>query len=116
MRKVFDDLENRGIHQRDHKDRTHELQALRGMSGGHRRLLRVPGGFAGAAAILFFLSALSACESRNTAGGPPAPSVRSATKERATGEPVALPRPDSEGSGTGSVLAGPEIYKGKDTA
>jgi general secretion pathway protein D len=76
----------------------------------------VPGGFAGAAAILFFLSALSACESRNTAGGPPAPSVRSATKERATGEPVALPRPDSEGGGTGSVLAGPEIYKGKGTA
>jgi general secretion pathway protein D len=83
------------------------------MSGGQRRLNRAPGGIAGAVAILFLLVGASACESRNTSGGPAVTPVRSASKEDAPGAPVPLPRPVGEGAGSGSVLAGPEIYPGK---
>ena len=72
-----------------------------------------PGGIAGAAAILLLLVGLSACETPSNSGAPGATPVRSASKEDAGGAPVPLPRPVGDGGGTGSVLAGPEIFPGK---
>jgi general secretion pathway protein D len=71
------------------------------------------GTISGAAAIAFLLAGLSACETRGTADGAPLEPVRSASKEGADGAPLPLGQPVGTGGGSGSVLAGAEIYPGK---
>ena len=71
------------------------------------------GGVSGAVAILFLLAGLSACETRGTAGGSPPTPERAASKEGPDGPPVPLSQPVGIGAGSGSALAGPELYPGK---
>ncbi len=77
---------------------------------------RASGGLAGVLVIAFLMTGLSGCESGDTSGAQPTSSVRSATKEQSVSAPVPLTIASGEVSDTsGSVLAGPEIYRGKGT-